>query len=338
ENYVGNGPYLPKKWVPNDKLTLVKNPRFYDAKNVKIEIVNYYPTQDTQAALKQMRAGELDTQTPLPATEIIWLRKHMPHTLQMADYMGTSYVTYNIARKPFDDPRMREALSLAFDRESINNEVLRFGEKSAYSFVPPGTANYPGTAALHFRSMPLAARIARAKALMAEMGYGPAKHFHTTYESTQDPDNVRVAAALQQMWRKIYVDIEIVKIDLPIHYKNMQVHQFDMASASWIGDFNDASNFLDLLRSDSGNNYGQYKNAKFDALMDAAQQEPDAKKRGEMMNQAEQIAMDENAVLPWRFRKTQDLVQPYVRNWIPNLRNFNHTRWLWIDPTVKPER
>ena len=338
ENYVGNGAYLPKKWVPNDKLTLVKNPRFYDAKNVKIQVVNYYPTQDTQAALKQMRAGELDTQTPLPATEIIWLRKHMPHTLQMADYLGTSYITYNNARKPFDDPRMREALNLAFDRESINNDVLRFGEKSAYSLVPPGTANYPGTAHFRFRSMPQAARIARARMLMAEMGYGPKKHFHTTFETTQDPDGVRVAAALQQMWRKIYVDIEIVKIDLPIHYKNMQVHQFDMASAAWIADFNDASNFLDLLRSDSGNNYGQYKNTKFDALMNAAQQEPDAKKRGEIMNEAEQIALDENAVLPWRFRKTQDLVQPYVRNWIPNARNFNHTRWLWIDPTVKPER
>src|SRR6185437_4893743 len=191
--------------------------------------------------------GELDTQTPLPATEIIWLRKHMPHTLQMADYLGTSYIIFNNTRKPFDDPRLREALSLAFDREAINNEVLRFGEKSAYAFVPPGTANYPGTAHLRFKSMPMGARMARAKQLMAEMGYGPNKHFHTTYETTQDPDAVRVAAALQQMWRKIYVDIEIIKIDLPIHYKNLQMHQFDTANAAWIADFNDASNFLDLL-------------------------------------------------------------------------------------------
>jgi len=338
ENFVGNAAYLPKKWVPNDRLVLVKNPRFYDAKNVKIEIANFFPTQDSQAALKQMRAGELDTQTPLPATEIIWLRKHMPHTLQMADYLGVSYLTFNQTRKAFNDPRLREALSLAFDREAINNDVLRFGEKSAYAFVPPGTANYPGTARLKFANMPQAARIERARKLMAEMGYGPAKHFRTTYETTQDPDNVRVAAALQQMWRKIYVDVEIVKIDLPIHYKNLQVQQFDIASAAWIADFNDASNFLDLLRSDSGNNYGKYKNAKFDALMNAAQDEPDAVKRGALMAEAEQIALDENALLPWRFRKTQDLVQPYVRGWIPNLRNFNRTRWLWIDHTIKPER
>ncbi|HTO39674.1 MAG TPA: ABC transporter substrate-binding protein, partial [Rhizomicrobium sp.] len=247
-------------------------------------------------------------------------------------------LTFNQTRKAFNDPRLREALSLAFDRESINNDVLRFGEKSAYAFVPPGTANYPGTARLKFANMPQAARIERARKLMAEMGYGPTKHFRTSYETTQDPDNVRVAAALQQMWRKIYVDVDIVKIDLPIHYKNLQVQQFDIASAAWIADFNDASNFLDLLRSDSGNNYGKYKNPKFDALMAAAQQEPDAAKRGALMAQAEQIALDENALLPWRFRKTQDLVQPYVRGWIPNARNFNRTRWLWIDHTIKPER
>jgi len=338
ENFVGNGAYLPKRWIPNDHLTLVKNPRFYDAKNVRIQIVNYFPTQDTQAALKQMRAGELDTQTPLPATEIIWLRKHMPRTLQMANYLGVSYITFNNTKKPFDDPRLREALSLAFNREAINTDVLKFGERSAYAFVPPGTANYPGTAHLKFQSQPMAARIARAKQLMIEAGFGPNHRFHTTFAVTQDPDNARVAAAVQQMWRQIYVDIEIVRSDAQIHYKNMQVHQFDMAGAAWIADFNDASNFLDLLRSDSGNNYGQYKNAKFDALMDQAQQEPDGKRRGQLMNDAEQIALDENAVLPWRFRKTQDLVQPYVRNWIPNLRDFNHTRWLWIDPKVQPER
>jgi oligopeptide transport system substrate-binding protein len=180
--------------------------------------------------------------------------------------------------------------------------------------------------------------MARAKQLMAEMGYGPNKHFHTTYETTQDPDAVRVAAALQQMWRKIYVDIEIIKIDLPIHYKNLQMHQFDTAKAAWIADFNDASNFLDLLRSDGGNNYGKYSNPKFDALMDKAQQEPDGKVRGEELNEAEQIALDDYAILPWRFRKTQDLVQPYVRGWIPNLRNFNRTRFLWIDPKIPPER
>jgi oligopeptide transport system substrate-binding protein len=338
KNYVANGPYIPKTWIPNDHLTLVKNPRFYDAKDVRIEVVNYYPTVDSQAALKQMRAGELDIQNPLPATEIIWLRKHMPHTLQMADYLGVTYMLVNFKRPPFNDPRMREALSLAFNREAMTGKVMRLGERPAYAFVPPGVANYPGTAHLSFRDMPYEARIKKARALMAEMGYGPNKHFHTTYRATTSPDGGRTAAALQAMLRAIYVDIDIVRTDSPMLYRSLQVHDFDTSFAAWIADFNDASNFLDLLVTGSGNNYGRYSNPAFDDLIHQAQNERDAAKRGALLNQAEQLALNDNAIIPVLFMKTRDLVQPYVRGWVPNIRDFNRSRWLWIDHSIKPER
>lgn len=337
-NYVGNGPYLPKSWVPNDYLKLVKNQRFYDAKHVQIEVVNYFPTQDSQASLKQMRAGELDTQSNLPATEIIWLRKHMPKALQMGDYMGTSYLTINMRRKPFNDRRVREALSLAYNREVMNEKVLRFDETPAYSLVPPGVANYPGTAHLDFKNMPYSERLKKSQNLMRAAGYGPDKPLKISYHTASTPDNARVAAALQQMWQQIYVDIEIHRADAAVHYRNLQVGDFDIGSAGWIGDFNDASNFLDLLITGGGNNYSAYQNTVYDALLSKAQREPDAKLRGEIMVQAEQIALNDNAVIPTRFPKTQDLVQPYVKGWVSNLRNVNRTRWLWIDSSVPPER
>lgn len=331
KNYVANGAYIPKEWIPNDHLTLVKNPKFYDAANVRIQVVNYYPTQDTQAALKQMRAGELDTQTPIPAANIDWIRQNMPQTLRMVDYLGTSYIVVNCKRKPFDDPRIREAIALAYDRETITGKIMRLGERPAYSFVPPHTANYPGGPHFDFQSLSYPERIKKAQGLMIAAGYGPNHHLHAPYETTVDPDNKRIAAALQSMLKQVYIDIDIQQIDVQIHYKNMQQHDFTISAAAWIADFNDASNFLDLLRSDSGNNYGQWSNAQFDKLMDQAQQEPDAKKRGDILAQAEQIALNDYAIIPTNFRKTRNLVQPYVKGWISNLRDFNRTRWLWIE-------
>ena len=76
-HYVSNGAYTLKEWSPGDHITLVKNPRFYDAKNVAIDTLNYFPTLDSAAALRRLRAGELDTQNPLPALQIDWLRAHM---------------------------------------------------------------------------------------------------------------------------------------------------------------------------------------------------------------------------------------------------------------------
>ena len=338
ENYVANGPYLPTEWVPNDHITLVKNPRFYDAANVRLQTIIYKPTSDTLAALKAIRAGELDTQNLVPGAEIVWMRKRIPHTLQINTYLGVNYLSFNFQHTAFQDLRLRQAIAMAYDRETITTKILRLGEPAAYHFVPPGIANYPEGASLFFKSLKYDQRIAKARALMAAIGYGPSHHFHTTYDSTTTPDSKRSAAALQQMLKAIYIDMDIVNSDTQVYYKKLQEGQFDMASGSWIGDFDDPGTFLDLLRSGSGNNYGQYHSKRFDDLLDKANLTLDIKARGELLRQAEQTALDDIAISPSRFLVTQDIVEPYVKGWIPNVRDFNRSRWLWIDPKTKPER
>ena len=338
ENYVANGPYVPKEWVPNDHVTLVKNPRFYDAANVRIQTIIYKPTPDTLAALKAIRAGELDTQNLVPGAEIDWMRSHIAHALQINTFLGVAYLSVNFQHKPFQDLRLRRAIALAFDRETMSAKILKLGEPAAYHFVPPGIANYPGGAVVDFQALPYDQRLAKARALMIEMGYGPDNHFHTTYDSTTTPDGKRSAATLQAMLRRIYIDIDIVNSDTQIFYKKLQQGQFDMAGGSWVGDFDDPGTFLDLLRTGAGNNYGQYHSGKYDALLDQANQTLDIETRGELLRQAEQTALDDVAVIPTRFLVTQDIVEPYVKGWIPNVRDFNKSRWLWIDPHAKPER
>jgi oligopeptide transport system substrate-binding protein len=338
-NYVGNGPYVPKEWIENDHLTLVKNPRFYDAANVRIKTVIYRPTSDTLAALKAIRAGEIDTQNLIPATEITWMKAHIAHTLQLHTYLASAYLSTNFTHKPFDDIRLRRAIALAYDRETMCSKILKIGDVPAYSLIPPGVANYPAAGAhLDFQNMPYDQRLAKARWLMSQMGYGPNNHLHTTYDTSDLPDAKRQAAITQAILRRIYIDLDIVTSDTQFYYKKLQTGQFDMAPGVWIGDFDDPGTFLDLLRSGSGNNYSKYANPKFDALMDRAQQMLDVKTRGETLRQAEQMALDDLAIIPLRYTVTQDIVEPYVKGWIPNVRDFNRTRWLWIDPHTKPER
>jgi len=337
-NYVANGPYLPKEWVVNDHITLVKNPRFYDAANVHLQTVIYKPTSDTLAALKAIRAGELDTQNLVPAAEIAWMRRNIPRALQLRTYLGVNYLTTNFKRKPFRDLRLRQAIALAVDRETIVDKILRLGEVPAYRLVPPGTANYPDGAHMWFQSWPQQQRIAKARALMVEMGYGPGRHFHTTYDTTTTPDAKRTAAVLQSMLRDIYIDVDIVTSDTQFYYKKLQEGDFDIATGAWIGDFDDAGTFLDLLQSQSGNNYGHYASPVFDSLLAKSYQTVDPKARGEMLRRAEQTALDDLGVIPSRFVVTQDIVEPYVKGWIPNVRDFNRSRWLSIDPSAGVER
>lgn len=330
-NYVGNGAYLPKEWVANDHLTLIKNPRFYDAQHVRIDVVNYFPTQDPLAGLTRFRASELDTQTPIPLAMIGWLKTTFRPQLRSVPFLGVSYVDINLRHWPLSDVRLREALNLALDRETLTAKVLRFGEAPAYSIVPPHVANYPGPARMSFATLPFPARLARARMLMAQLGFGPNHHFHTTYETTGSADSNRIAAVLQWMWKQIYVDMDIVVTDENVHYRNMQQGTYDLGGASWIADFNDATNFLDLLRHDSGNNNGGYNNPKFEALLDAAQNEPDGAKRGQLLLSAEKLALQDYPWIPMRYLMTQDLVQTTVKGWIENARQVNRSRWLWVD-------
>jgi oligopeptide transport system substrate-binding protein len=329
--FVVNGPYVPREWIVNDHVTLVKNPRFYDAAHVRIDVINYYPTPDSNAAVRRLRAGELDTQTPIPLTEIDWLRRNMPGAVHTKPFLGLSYISINLKRPPLNDRRIRRALNLALDREIITEKVLRLGEPAAYSIVPPATANYPHGPQLDFRPLPAAERLRKAQWLMNQAGYGPDNRLRLVYETFDEPNNKRVAAVVQAMLRDIYVDLDISAIDAAVHGRNMTSGNYDLGVASWFADFNDATNFLDLLRSDSGNNYGRYSNPAFDATLNAAQQEPDATKRAALLQQAEAMALRDYPWIPLRFRTTQDLVQPYVRGWVDNPRDMHRTRWLWID-------
>ena len=333
ETYVGNGPFNFIEWVPNDHITLDKNPLFYDAENIAIDRVIYYPAADPDAALRRFRAAELDMLDELPISQIEWLRANMPEAVRIEPFLGLEYIPINFTRPPFDDARIREALNLALDREILTEQILRLGYAPATAIVPPGTANYPGGNQMEFAATPMDQRIARAQELMAAAGYGPDNPLSTSLlvRSTA-ADARRVPAAIQQMWREIYIDLEIVQADGAITYSRIQEGDYDLGLVNWIADFNDARNFLFLLMRDgSGKNYARYDNPAFDALILASDRETDPALRGALMAEAESLALGDYPWIPVYYLVTRDLVQPYVQGWISNAEDVNRTRWLSLE-------
>jgi oligopeptide transport system substrate-binding protein len=163
---------------------------------------------------------------------------------------------------------------------------------------------------------------------MRQAGYGPANRLALTYATTISPDNRRLAAVLQAMLSQIYVRLAIRAADVPNHFRSLRAHDYDLGLANWYADINDASNFLDLLRSGAGNNYAGYRNLAFDRLMDRAAAEPDAAKRGALLAQAEKTALADYPWIPLRFPAQTDLVAPGLKGWIANPRDLHRSRWL----------
>jgi oligopeptide transport system substrate-binding protein len=331
-NIVGNGPYVLKEWIPNDHIRLVKNPLFFDADKVAIGTVNYFPTQDSSAALKRFRAGEYDLVTDsVPPQQINWLKQNMPNDLRLSPYTLAQYVQFNLTRKPFNDQRVRQALSLAMYREILTEKVLRAGETPAYAFIPSGMPGYSG-AEITFRHEPMAHRVARARALLAEVGYGPDNPLTFRLNISGATESHQIGVALQGMWNDIGVKAAIDAYDSQIHYNMLRKRDFDATWAGWIADYRDPKNYLMLFETETTDlNYGGYSNPKFDALVAASDHERDAGAREILLRQAEQILLDDVAIAPGDFGVTRNLVSHQVKGFVANNVNIHRTRFMSLD-------
>lgn len=326
---VGNGPFVVTEWTPNTQIVLTKNPKWWDAASVKLDKVVFQPAEERNAATKQFRAGEIDIQYDFASEQIDFLKANLADETRIAPYLGIYYYPINTAKKPFDDQRIREALSMAIDREGLVEKVLKTGELPAYSFVPPGTGKYGEPAFVPWKGMTQAERVKKAKELLAAAGYGPDKPLSLQLAYNTSETHKKAAIAIASMWKPLGVNVELFNSEVKVHYDNLKQGQFDVARAGWIADYNDPQNFLYLLETRTGaNNYGRYSDPEFDRLMLAAAKEIDPKKRMSLMHEAEQIALNETATIPIWYYVSKNLIGKHVQGWQDNTKDVHRLRYL----------
>ena len=332
ENYVSNGAFKLVSFRPNDSVKLAKNPLFYDAANVKLDEVVFYPTDDGEAALKRFRTNELDLNVGFPSAQIDALKRTMAAELRVATIVNVRYIVMNTLKAPFDDVRVRKAIGLAIDREVIAKTVLRAGETPAYSIVPPGTAGYTNGPQVSFASWPMAQRIAEAKRLLVEAGHGPDNPIFFRFNYIGDADSRRMAAALQGMWAKVGIKVELVVSEKKVHYNTVRAQDYEVAEANWFADFNDAKNFVFLAQPSAGDmNMSRYANQDYENLIRQSDQETDAGKRMALMQQAEAMMLEEAPLTPVFFGVSRNLVHTWVKGWADNLLNTHRSRFMSIE-------
>ncbi|SCB26584.1 peptide ABC transporter substrate-binding protein [Rhizobium multihospitium] len=330
ENIVTNGPYKPVEWVPGSHVSNVKNDQYYDAKDVKIDKVNFYTLEDQAAALKRYRAGEFDILTSFPADQYDWIQKNLPGQAHVVPFLGTYYYVLNATKPPFNDKRVRQALSMAVNREVIGPKILGTGELPMYSWVPPGTANYGEPAYVSWKDEPYKQKVEEAKKLLKEAGFGPDHPLKAQLRYNTNDNHKRIAVAIAAMWKPLGVDIELYNTETKVHYDEMQRGEVQIGRAGWLADYNDPINFLNLLSTGVEMNYGRWSNKDYDALIKQGNEEIDLKKRAEIYKKAEQLALDDSAAIPIYYYVSQNIVAPKVQGFVDNIQDIHRTRWLSV--------
>lgn len=332
--FVGNGPYKLVSWRLGDYIQVEKNPLFFEAQKVCVDRIDYYPTSDSVMAERRVARGELDINTNFQSNRIDRLRRTMPQTVRPHVSLATAYMSLNTRDIPaFKDIRVRRALSESIDREFLTSKLMRAGQVPAYAFVPPGTANYkPGPHAF-WAGRTLAQRQADARRLLALAGYGPSRPLRFEIKSPNNPDSLLISQAAQADWAAVGVDAKLVQNENQVAFAAYRDRDFAVGVMTWYADFNDPMTFLGLMKSDTGaQNYGDYKSPTYDALLDAADHEPDAARRADILAEAEQVMLNDEAMIPLFFVVNRNLVSPKITGWVDNVENFHRARWLCVKP------
>ncbi|MBO9483009.1 ABC transporter substrate-binding protein [Salinisphaera sp. G21_0] len=331
-NMVSNGAFTLSEWTPNAQIRLKRNPQFYDAANVSLDELVYYPQEDRSAVLKRVRAGEIDIQTDFASSDLKWLEKNMPDYVRIAPYLGVYYYPLNLDDDVLKDLRVRRALAMTIDRKILTEKVLRTGEVAAYSFVPPGTGDYGSSPEVSWKGMTQAERVAEAQKLMKQAGFDKsnAPTIRLSYNTSEN--HKKVAIAVAAMWKKaLGVKTELFNTEVKVHYDNLKTRDFQAARAGWIADYNDPQNFLNLMESrNTSQNYANFNDNTFNDLMRKAELEADPVKRNDYMRQAEVIALNELPNIPIYHYVSKNLVSPKVDGWVDNASDIHRARYLSI--------
>lgn len=334
ENIEVNGPYKLVDWTVGSSLVAVKNPAWEGSEALCFDSVAYLPIVDNAAVERAIEAGELDTNNSFEGARMAEIEERLPGWVRTDPSLTTTYWVYDTTQPPFDDLRVRRALSMALDREYMVENVLTPGYVPAYSFVPPGIANYvpeDDQPRLDWAGMDRAERLVEARALLEEAGYGPDRPLRFEFIYRNSGDAPKTAPVALSNWSEIadWVQPELLMQDTKVLYSRLRQKDFQFSDAGWVADFNDPHNFLYLLETDTGQmNYGSYSNAEFDRLLTESNTELDLERRGRLLAEAEATMLADEPLAPMFFSVNRNLVDPELTGWEDNVLDVHRSRYL----------
>ena len=331
ETHVGNGAYRLEEWVVQSHIHLARNPHYWDDANTTIDDVRYYAIDNQDAELKRYRAGELDITSTIPQKQLKWIRQNLATEFRVTPYLGTYYFGFNTTRPPFaGQPGLRRALSLAVNRDIIVNVVSGSGETVAYSWVPP-VRGYEQQAPEE-AGWTQAQREAEARRLYAEAGYSPENPLQVEVLYNTSDNHKRIAIALAFMWKQVLgVEATLANQEWKVYLETRKRKEdTQIYRAGWIGDYEDAYTFAQLLESTNEQNDFGYDSPRYDALLAAASAEPDVALRAQRLQEAERVLLADQPLMPLYFYVTKRMVKPWVEGYEGNIMDHIYTRHLRI--------
>ena len=325
-NLVGNGPFTLEEWVPNARIVVGRSPTYWNAAAVTLRRIVFFPTESPDTEEKDFRAGQVHVTYALPLSKVDAYAREAPDRLRVDPFLQTFFLRFNVKRAPFDDPRVRRALSLAIDRDTIARRVLSGGYPPAHSFTPPNCGGYTASARVDFDPD-------EARRLLSESGHRggrgiPAFEVQVRNDDVQPP----VMEAIQAMWEKeLGIHATLATLEQKTWVQNQQTLSYSVSTSGWAGDFLDPVTFLDLFVTGGGNNWTGWGEEAYDRMIRGAAGMGDPAARLEALQKAEEYLLDRGPVAPLYYGAHAYLIAPCVRGWTPALLGYHRYAFVRLE-------
>lgn len=328
-NLVSNGAYQLAAWEPNARIVLDKNPQHRDAATAQLEHIVFLPIEKPEDEERSYRAGQLHVTFNLPVTKLAPWRERAPEQLRIDSLLQSNFLRFNTTRPPFDDPRVRRALSLAIDRKLLAQSVLQSSRLPAASLTPPHTGGYEAPAIVQ-------ADPAAARALLAEAGFAGGAGFPSVELMVRNDEIMpRLAEAIQAMWRtELGIEATITQVEQKTWIQNQQTLNYTVCLSAWTADFPDPLSFLELFLPQGAYNWTGWNNEGYQRrLAMAAAATPGATRvRYAVLRDAEALLLREAPVAPLYFGAQTYLLHPAVKGWAPSPLAFRRFQRVSLAP------
>ncbi len=327
---ISNGPFTLTNWVHNGKVEFAKNNDYWDHSAVKLTKMSW-PIIDSQATrLLLVENKQVDMMVEPPIVEQD--RLNQAGLLQIAPYLGIYYYVFNTKQAPFDNPKIRKAFALAINREMLIKNVVKGGKQPAYAWVAPGLIN-PATGQ-DFRQEGgnyAVEDASLAKKLLTEAGYPQGSNLPpiTILFNTGEMHKA-IAEAIQEMWKQnLGVNVQLMNQESKVFLESRTQGEFQIARASWIGDYADPMTFMDVFHD--AENDAKYDNPAYNALVEQAQATLDQRVRMQAMHDAEKILFDDGVIIPIYYTTQPFIAQPYVKGYVWSVLGLADFKTAYIE-------
>ncbi|OEJ13152.1 ABC transporter substrate-binding protein [Brachyspira hampsonii] len=302
---VGNGAFQIVRWDHNARLVVRKNTDYWNYKEIKPDIINFEFIDNDNTAMSAIINEEIYFYHNTPINDREMLLKE--GIARAVPNISLYFYEVDNRKEPFNDVRVRKAISLAIDREYIVNNIMKGGEKPAAAIVPYNIKDVDSTNDFRYKkegyfstkSEDYQKNVEEARALLADAGYPNGENFPVFEFITNPGFHITIAESIQAMLKEaLNINMVIRQEEWAVLLQTRRDGNFDMARQGWIGGYNSPAAFLSLVKTGYVLNEGRYSNTLFDkALLDASFAENDSD-RSMYFHEAESIAMNDMAIIP----------------------------------------